>query len=304
MVNFSVFNELSLPLRDIKEFEHFFEVLTKLRELGLEKIRMDKEFTQYPEILTNITFQQLIGQVTDRDKKRRLLIFLKDGITVIESPLIMSNEQESEQLLENEYIYNSTPTIGALACSDIWNTMVISFYSDEEWNREKIILQKQTILDEHEIDIYIRHASTVEHLNAHQDFFEELEKDIKLGITQENFWERREDFFSNKIIFSKEVEKQIKNLDKTIFQQAIGILRDIENGQKLITDYNHSGESQSVKNDNDLKKLRYFTIDNEKVYFDNHIKSLPNANRIYFIEENNIIHIGYIGKHLPTKKFK
>ena len=73
MVNFSVFNELSLPLKDIKEFENFFEVLTLLRNLGLEKIRMDRKFTEYPEILPNLTFQQLIGQVSDRDKKRRLL---------------------------------------------------------------------------------------------------------------------------------------------------------------------------------------------------------------------------------------
>ena len=42
MVNFSVFNELSLPMQDIREFEIFFKVLNRLRELGMEKIRMDK----------------------------------------------------------------------------------------------------------------------------------------------------------------------------------------------------------------------------------------------------------------------
>jgi hypothetical protein len=304
MVNFAVFNEMSLPLRDIKEFEHFFEVLTRLKSLGLDKIRMDREFTQYPEILPDITFQQLVGQISSRDKKRRLLSFLKNGITVIESPLIMSDEDENEQLLENEYIYKGKPTIGALACCDIWNTITISFASNEQWNREKIVLQKQTILDEQERDIEIRHASKVIHLDTHQDFFEELEEDKKLGITQDNFWERREEFFPDKIIFCKEIEKQIKDLDKTIFQQAINILRDIETNKKFITDYNHSGESQSVKDNKELKKLRDFTIDDEKVYFDNHIKSLSHANRIYFLERDDKIYIGYIGKHLATKKFK
>ena len=304
MVNFAVFNEMSLPLRDIKEFEYFFEVLTRLKSLGLDKIRMDREFTQYPEILPDITFQQLVGQISSRDKKRRLLSFLKNGITVIESPLIMSDEDENEQLLENEYIYKGQPTIGALACCDIWNTITISFASNEQWNREKIVLQKQTILDEQEIDIEIRHASEVIHLDTHQDFFEELEEDKKLGITQDNFWERREEFFPDKIIFCKEIEKQIKDLDKTIFQQAINILRDIETNKKLITDYNYSGESQSVKDNKELKKLRDFTIDDEKVYFDNHIKSLSYANRIYFLERDDKIYIGYIGKHLATKKFR
>ncbi len=304
MVNFSVFNELSLPLRDIKEFEYFFKVLRELKSFGLEKIRMDREFTKYSEILPNKTFQQLIGEipVSDRDKKRRLLSFIKNGIAVIESPLIMSDEDEKEQLLENEYFYKNVSTKGGLACCDIWNTISISFNSKDEWNNKTVILRKETISYEKDIDI--RHASIVEHLYTHQDFFEELEKDKKLGITQNNFWEKREELFPEKIIFCKELEKQIKKLDKTIFQQAIAILRDIETDKKLITDYNYSRESQSVKNDTELKKHRYFTINSKKVYFDNHIKSLSNANRIYFLEQDNKIYIGYIGKHLPTQKFK
>ncbi len=298
MVNFSVFNELSLPLKNIKEFENFFELLTRLKTLGLGKIRMDREFSQYPEILPNITFQQLVGQVSNRDKKRRLLSFLKNGITIIESPLIMNEEEEHEKLLENEYIYNGTPTIGALACCDIWDTITISFNSSEQWDIDNIVLQKQTILNDKEININIRHASKENHLNTHHGFFKELEEERKLGITQDNFWKNREEFFPNKVIFSKEIEKQIKHLDKTIFQQAINILRDIETNKKLVTDYSHSGESQSVKEDKELKKLRYFTIDKEKVYFDNHIKSLSNANRIYFLEQNDKIYIGYIGKNL------
>jgi len=302
MVNFSVFNELSLPLRELNEFEEFFKILTHLRDLGLEKIRMDKLFTQYNEILPNLTFQQLIGNISNRDKKRRLLNFIKDGITVIESPLILHDEEEKEQLLENEYFYNNISTIGALACCDIWNTVTISFNSKIEWDKDYIVLQKQTILDEQEIDIDIRHASKVQHLDSHQNFFKELEDDIKLEITQENFWDRREEFFPNKIVFCKEIEKQIENIDKVIFEQAISILRDVESVRKLITDYNHSGESQSVKNDDSLRKQRLFTIEDNKVFFENHIKSLPNANRIYFLEQGDRIFIGYIGKHLPTKK--
>jgi len=304
MVNFSVFNELSLPLRDIKEFENFFEVLTLLRNLGLEKIRMDRKFTEYPEILPNLTFQQLIGQVSDRDKKRRLLNFIKDSITVIESPLIMDSEDEKEQLLENEYLYNGISNIGALACCDIWNTITISFFSQEKWNKDKIILQKQTILDEKEIDIDVRHASKVEHLDTHQNFFEELKKNIKLGITQDNFWDRRKEFFPNKIIFCKEIKKQTKNLDTLIFQQAISILREIESNKKKPTDYKNSPESESVCNSKKLKNMRIFTIQKIKIQFNYHIKSLPNANRIYFLAHKNKIYIGYIGEHLPTKKNK
>lgn len=301
MVNFSVFNELSLPLKEIKEFDNFFKVLQKLRDFGLEKIRMDREFTKYPEILPNTTFQQLVGQISNREKKRRLLNFLKDSISIIETPLIKEDEKEHEQLLENEYFYQGNSIVGALACCDIWNTITISFLSKEQWNKEKIILQKLTILDEKEIDINIRHASRVEHLDTYQDFFKEIEEETKLGITQENFWKNREEFFPNKLIFCKEVEKQIKTIDRIIFQQAISILRDIETNKKLITDYNWSGESNTVKDNTKMKEERKFTINRKKIFFEKHVKSLPNANRIYFLEQDGKIYIGYIGNHLSNK---
>jgi len=302
MVNFSVFNELSLPIKDIKEFEYFFKILTELRTLGLEKIRMDKEFVQYPEILPNTTFQQLIGKISI-EKKRRLLRFIKNGISIIESPLILSDETENEKILENEYSYNGNSTIGALACCDIWNTITISFNSHEQWNKDNIILQKQTIFDEKKIDINIRHASKIKHLDIHQDFFKELEENKKLGITQNNFWEKRKEFFPNKIIFCKEIEKQIKSIDKIVFEQAIGILRDVDSSKKRITDYNNSPESESVCKNEKLKKMRIFTFQDIKIQFNHHIKSLPNTHRIYFLERKKKIYIGYIGKHLATTKY-
>jgi len=301
MVNFSVFNELSLPINNIKEFDNFFQVLQRLRDLGLEKIRMDRRFTEYPEILQHTTFSKLLGQITDRTQQRRLKSFISNSIAVIETPLIKKEEIEQEELLVNEYFYNGESNDGGLACSDIWNTISISFLSDEEWDKNNIVLQKQTIIDDNMRKIDIRHTSRIEHLDSHKEFFDELEMEKRLKITQEFFWDRRDELFPNKIVFCKEVEEQIKSLDKTIFQQAISILRDIETNKKQIIDFNYSGESQSVKNDSNLKKLRYFTVDSKKIYIDNHLKF--SSHRIYFLEKQDKIYIGYIGKHLPTKRF-
>jgi hypothetical protein len=300
MVNFSVFNELSLPIQNIRKFKSFFNILENLRVNGLEKIRMDRQFTQYPEILPNTTFGQLLGQITDRTLQRRLKSFISNSISIIETPLIKEDEQEQEELLINEYFYDSTPNDGGLACSDIWNTISVSFLSDEEWNKNQINLKKNTIVNG-AIDVDIRHASKIEHLDKHKDFFQDLEQEIRLNITQQNFWIRKKELFPTKIVFCQEVQEQIQQINSTIFYQVINILRDIETNKKLITDYNYSGESQSVKNNKNLNKLRYFTIENEKVYFDNHLKF--SSHRIYFFKQNNKIYIGYIGKHLPTKKF-
>ena len=83
----------------------------------------------------------------------------------------------------------------------------------------------------------------------------------------------------------------------------MSLLRDIESNKKKPTDYKNSPESESVCNSKKLKSMRIFTIKNIKIQFNYHIKSLPNANRIYFLEHKNKIYIGYIGEHLPTKKY-
>ncbi len=303
MVDFAVFNELSLPLNSEIEaennFKFFFKLLRELKNRDLNTIRMDKDFKNY-EILPNITFYHFFNQLNNRELKDRLREFRANSVIEIDSPLIKDDEiKDNEQAIEEKYYYNNKSTFGGLACADIWNTIAISFNSKEEWNRDIIILKKE---DE---NINIKHSSSITHLNSHIKFFEELREEIKLNITKENFWERRKEFFPKKIIFCKEVEKQVQNLDKLIFQQAISILRDIESNKKLIIDYNISGEGKTVKDNNKkLKKIREFTINNKKVFFEKHIKNLSNGNRIYFLEKDKNFYIGYIGKHLANKNDK
>jgi hypothetical protein len=67
-----------------------------------------------------------------------------------------------------------------------------------------------------------------------------------------------------------------------------------------------SGEKETVRNDPRLRKVREFWLDSgEKVLFENHIK-LSSGFRIYFYPDPNQrrIHVGYIGRHLPTARYK
>jgi hypothetical protein len=75
VVDFSVFNELSLPLnvqtaQAKAKFGLFFELLKKLSDKGLNQIRASNNFTNY-SILEGVTFQQFIGRA-DRDFQTRL----------------------------------------------------------------------------------------------------------------------------------------------------------------------------------------------------------------------------------------
>ncbi|RXJ98934.1 hypothetical protein CRV02_12850 [Arcobacter sp. CECT 8989] len=307
MVDFSTFNELSIPFDDVSDIEsscnNFFKLLAHLNEKGLSRVRMSEDFKNYP-ILKDKTLYEYFGTINSVNFKDRLREFLANEVIKIETPLITDVEKEENKILEKQYFYRSNDTLGGLACSDVWDTLSISFNSSEEWDTPTVELEKETIKEEtiEKTKINVKHSSKVEHLEIHSTFFAEIEDEFRLSITKDNIWEKRNEFFPNKIELCKEVEKQLKSLDSVIFNQAIGILRNIELGKKNLIDYSHSGESQTVKDCPKLSGCRKFTINEEKVYFDNHIKSLSNANRIYFLEKDAKIYIGYIGKHLPTKK--
>jgi len=312
MVRFSVFNELSLPFATdeniIEKFIDFFKLLVETKRKGLDTLRLSKDFKNY-EILQDVYFKQFVGQQQNREFKSKMVsILMNGGVVLIDSPIIKEEENEEQDIIKgSEYFYNGKTTEGGLACCDVWNTLAISFNSDIQWNTNEIILKRDTFSNDGNIiqqNIKIKHSSKIAHLAMHQNFFDDLEQEIKLDITQENFWNERKEYFPHIITFCPEIETQINKLDKRVFQQAINILRDVETQRKLITDYNHSGESETVRNTPELKKIREFTINNEKVFFENHIKSLPNAYRIYFLEQGKNIYIGYIGKHLKGKKDK
>lgn len=314
MVDFVIFNELSLPLSNnekIKDnFGYFFTILNELKKKSITTIRMDKEFKDYPEIIEGMSFSEFFGKITEKEFKQRIRNFITNSTIKIDSPLIKSEESEDyEKLLENEYFYKDIAITGGLACSDIWNNILVSFNSSEEWNVDNINLVKNSILNTGSIEtnsILIKHSSKIEHLSSHNTFFEEYETEKRLELTKDNFWEKKMSLFSTKVFFCDEVKEQIKELDPIVFKQVINILREIELSKKKIFDFNIHSEGTTVKTNPKMKAEREFTIPNtsEKELFTSHLTSLSSGNRMYFIEKDEKIFIGYIGNHLSTKKFK
>lgn len=306
MVKFALLNELSLPFTSTlnieKHFNDFLKLLKELKSKELEKLRIDRNLKEL-EIMPQIFFQQFLGQLQDKELRDSLRAFIANNTIIIETPFIKDDENESDELLEKEYFYKNVSNKGALACSDIWNSIVISFNSNEEWNTAFIEIKKEVLGQDEPKQIQIRHASYIEHLDNHKSFFDELENFIRIDIKPSTFWDRRTDLFKNKIVLCESIRKQIHNIDIKIFSQALSILRDLDSESKDLDDFTISGESESVKNDYNLKKLRMFTILGENFYFENHIKNLSNGYRIHYFEKDDKIYIGYIGKHLPTKNF-
>ena len=99
-----------------------------------------------------------------------------------------------------------------------------------------------------------------------------------------------------------EVENQITSIDKNILIRDIEFLRVIETSRKSIYDFNIHNEGETVESNPKLRSLREFYINGEKKYFEKHIIR-SSGHRIHFREEGSNIYIGYIGKHLKTKKY-
>lgn len=189
MVDFVIFNELSLPYQSGDDvdlgFINLFKLMRGLRDNGIKKVRTEQP-TKHWEITSNIFFPQYLNQLRNQELKIRLQTFLNNNEVVkLESPLVAEDE-ESDELLNPTYQYNNQIHFGGLACANYWDALAISFNSKEEWNQSRINLYKDCT------EIEVRHASKTEHLNKHIDYFDYLEKERKLAITQRNFWEVKE----------------------------------------------------------------------------------------------------------------
>lgn len=298
MVNFSVFNELSLPFDSQYNadngFVEFFKVLNKLKEQNLSKIRIDKNFKEY-EILQDIYLQQFVGQVNKISLRDRILEFLSNQTIKIETPLIRDEELDNiEDEFDYNYSYNGESTLGGLACSYIWNTIAVSFNSCPQWDNDLVRICK----NENHVDV--KHISKIEHIEQHVDFFNALEEELKLSVTKQNFWSRRTELFT-KIKFTKNIEDQIRTLDIHVFKKAISILRDLETNTKILSDLDISPEGETVRTNQRLRAMREFYIEDEKCFFEKHIKNFASGYRMHYLEKEEYIYIGYMGIHLDTK---
>lgn len=305
MVDYSILNTKSLPFLSKEDFyrelQNFFLILNYLIDKGYyTSIRSIVDIKSL-DIVKGINLQKLLGEIRDRDMKRRVTSLFTNQIIPFEYPISTTGEELG--LLEYRYLDERVDEIGY---ADIFQTLLISFNSSEKWDKDrlnlkKIILEESGDYTEREVEIY--NTSRVEHLESNLEIFEKIDNE-KIESLVKNFKETYRVIFK-KLEFGIDVIKNIEYLDKRVLRDAIAILYQLEIGKKELTDFKCSGESESVMNNPELKESRKFKMENgEEYYMFQHIKNLPNGNRIYFHKKSDEkIYVGYIGKHLKTVKY-
>lgn len=141
----------------------------------------------------------------------------------------------------------------------------------------------------------------------------ELSADITSG---QDLWDNREQLYPN-LVFCENIKDQLfadsekyhimavmKKLDR--FQEYFFSCGNSYDPREL--GMNARTESETVKSNDELKKLRRFKMPNgNEEYFFDHVSFTGkyNGGRIYFLPDNpnKKCYIGYIGRHLPTKNY-
>lgn len=197
------------------------------------------------------------------------------------------------------------------------NPTVISISTHEFWESEELPVAYEYLDEDGEIQdeqICIKNISRKTDIKFLKNKKRaELFNNISSG---QDFWDNKERLFPN-LVFCESVKRQVyedceryhiikvmERLNKMqeYFSQAHQVYNPAELGMDART------ESETVKNDSYLRKKRLFRLPTgENKYFFDHVgfTGKYKGGRIHFYPDvqNMRAFIGYIGRHLETKKF-
>jgi len=191
--------------------------------------------------------------------------------------------------------------------------LALSLATSERWDRDTLPLKVEQLNEAAELvtsDEVVRHASAENHLNIHRSWAIERRLRAPHGLA---YLENIKEIAPN-LLFCPEAEEQLRrffapNASELVkWQRVRALLSRLNAAAKGWTDGEFgwrdafpsaSGESESVRNNESLRKLREFTLNGEKEYFDLHLKMAGDNWRIYFRPDEcpGTVHIGYIGPH-------
>lgn len=207
--------------------------------------------------------------------------------------------------------------IGCLAAYEA-EEYVVSLQTNPLWEETRIPAKYMLINEESgeiiEKDIAINNYSKEKHIE--NMIRQEREKNIRMISSGIELWEKRESLYPH-LIFCEKVKKQLSNVNGSLQIKMIKKRLDIleiyfstyeGDFKKEDLGYRCREESETVMNNDELREMRMFETPYGKYeFFSWHISFVGNfPGRIHFIPdaEHRIGIIGYIGKHLPTSKFK
>lgn len=312
-----VFNELSLRvLADNIQTaqQRMSDLVATARqgsELGIKPIiRTHSQFYAASIALNYSLSDWLKDPSVNRDFQRFIL-------TAAKAPFladIQNFEIENKNLL-SEFYYEGKLAEG-LGIAHLLETLAISLTSEKCWNCSCLELEVRQIDDNEEISTAITeiiHASCQAHIQKHTNW---IQKRIRTGVKDGiELWNRKEELFPD-LEFCESVRKQLENIrtGQLELQPVVKALFELQNCSKNWNSgaFNTQGYSIEISGEseptlNQYSQQRIFRCpDDEDRLFEQHVKLRVCNWRIHFLPKSpsKAIIVGYIGRHLPTVKYK
>lgn len=311
-----IFNELSVSTCYSDKYaarpgmEMAIEVSLALVEEGMSKtIRTTRDFnTRF--LADNYT---VANWTTDKEVNKEIKLYFLTHAT--KSPYIDNFWEQHEDQGENlvEYYFDGEKALG-LGLAHLWDIFSISLVGDNRFSEIDIILSEYLLTGENEESrsITVSTFSTPEHVERNKDAIHEgLRNNIHCGL---DLIEKAEEMLTY-LSFCPNAVDQIYSLrgSEEFFFEAtrhLFILNETMrewDGGDFSPELNFSSESKStMSNKKFIQKRTFRCSDDVKRTFTLHSKIMSENKRIYFfpIPEDKIVHIGHVGDHLPTTKFK
>lgn len=198
------------------------------------------------------------------------------------------------------------------------NTIAISLLSQECWDCNRVKLEFRYLDEDGEIIseiVEIIHASRSSHVQEHASLIQQNQERIYQNVSDGlEVWNRREELFPN-LEFCDAVRKQLEEIraGQLELQPVVSILFELHkcckswnNGYFNLDGYpiEESGESKPTLGKY-FKERTFGCPDGKERLFERHVKlRFCNWRIHFFAEQPGIVIIGYIGRHLPTVKYR
>ncbi len=214
------------------------------------------------------------------------------------------------------FLYKSQEAQG-LGFALIIDGLAISFHSESKWHYSQLNLKVRRLDENDELideSVEIVHASSKNHVKQHKSW---IQTRIRSTINDgKELWSRKQELFPN-LEFCDSVQKQLEDIlsGQLELQPVVKTLLTLQNYCQTWNSGSFniqpsvlecSPESQQTLNNSKYKQQREFICpDGQRRLFTLHAKLRICNWRIHFYPETpGKIIIGYIGRHLPTVKYK
>jgi len=323
--NHLIFNHHSLPYSS-KELARnavtgFLKICLKLKQYGFQIVffeeTQDKTWFRI-ELAPGYFWQEWYNEnkkTASLKDQLRAFLSLETKYLQLSADDMASDLQSFETKLSNSY--DELPILRAA----IWhNCPIISYPTKEPWNSSPITINITKLEENEKLVCFEKEIINYYAIDKIDENKLQVLQQASIVSGQE-LWKQSGEIFQN-LCFCGDSQTQLKffNLGESILEQVKNVLYKLDEfcnkwERGVFAIYSHenlcslglnvSGESQSVRNNSKMRNEREFHLPNgEKQFFEEHVK-LNCGIRIHFYPDKNNkkIYIGYIGKHLSTKKY-